>query len=111
MYISMLLARLSDELNLSKRYTNHCIRVTHITVLKEHSFNSMKIAANTGHKNAASIDRYNRKRRDSDFSSMSSTLSIEATSKKVFIKRIGAHGKVTAMEDQSEKVGETFERS
>ena len=79
--------------------------------IKEHGFNNMEIVANTGHKNAASIDRYNRKRRDSDFYSMSTTLSIEASSKKVFIKRIGSHGKVTAMEDQNGHVGETSEMS
>lgn len=110
--ISTLMARLSNKLSLSKRYTNHCIRVTHITILKENGFNNTEIAANTGHKNPGSIERYSRKRRDSDFSSMSNTLSIEATSKKVFIKNIGTHGKMIATEEFNERrVGESPEGS
>ena len=66
--------------------------MSHITVLKGNGFSNSMIAYNTGHKNAGSIDRYNRKRRDCDFSSMSNALAIETS--------IGMHGKVR-MEEQS----------
>lgn len=45
-----LMSNLSKHLKLSKKYTNHSLRVTHITVLKENGFNNCEIAANTGHK-------------------------------------------------------------
>ena len=98
--ISTLMSTLSKKLNLSKRYTNHCIRVSHITVLKENGFSNSMIASNTGHKNAGSIDRYNRKRRDSDFSSMSNALAVETSKRSVIVRKIGMHGKVR-MEEQS----------
>jgi hypothetical protein len=98
--ISTLMSTLSMKLNLSKKYTNHCIRVSHVTVLKENGFSNSMIASNTGHKNAGSIDRYNRKRRDSDFSSMSNALSLETSKRSVVIKKVGMHGKVR-MEEES----------
>ena len=64
--IATLMSTLSTELKLSKRYTNHSIRVTHITVLKASGFSNSEIASNTGHKDPGSIERYNRKRKDSD---------------------------------------------
>lgn len=93
-----LLSKLSEDLSLSKRYTNHCLRVTHITVLKENGFTNQEIAANTGHKNPASVDRYNRKRRDDDFAGMSAALSCETSNNAVVIKHVGNKGKVTIKE-------------
>lgn len=98
-----LMGRLSDKLKLSKHYTNHCIRVTHITILKENGFTNAEIATNTGHKNAGSIERYSRKRRDSDLSLMSNTLSLEASSKNVVIRKIGTKGKITAVQEVSDE--------
>jgi len=97
--VSNLMSTLSEKLDLSKRYTNHCIRVTHVTVLKENGFSNAEIASSTGHKNPSSIDRYNRKRRDRDFSSMSNALSIATSKRSVVIKRIGSHGKIRMEEE------------
>lgn len=98
--IDCLMSRLSESLALSKRYTNHSIRVTHITVLKENGFTNSEIAANTGHKNAESIERYNRKRRDVDFASMSTALTMETSSRNVTVKKVGKLGKVIVEETQ-----------
>ena len=96
--IDNLMSNLSMHLKLSKRYTNHSLRVTHITVLKENGFTNCEIAANTGHKNPESIERYNRKRRDDDFASMSAALTCETSDNSVVIKRVGSQGKVTIKE-------------
>ena len=40
-------------IKLSRRYTNHCIRVTMVTVLKEKGFSNFDICKYTGHKNPA----------------------------------------------------------
>lgn len=51
---------LSKKLKLSKMYTNHCIRCTTITIGKEKGLTNQEIALLTGHKDAASIDGYDR---------------------------------------------------
>lgn len=58
------LSNLSSQLELSKRYTNHCLRVTGITILKEAGKSNEEIASETGHKSALSVQRYVRKRKD-----------------------------------------------
>jgi len=98
--VDNLMSTLSETLDLSKRYTNHSLRVTHITVLKENGFTNAEIAANTGHKNPESVDKYNRKRRDDDFASMSAALSCETSRNAVVIKRVGKTGKVTIREQE-----------
>ena len=69
------LSRLSSHLNLSKRYTNHCLRVTGITVLKEAGKSNEEIAFETGHKSALSVQRYVRKRKDNCHQNMSALMS------------------------------------
>ena len=69
------LSCLSRDLNLSKRYTNHCLRVTGITILKEAGKSNEEIAAETGHKSALSVQRYVRKRKDQNHQEMSSIMS------------------------------------
>jgi len=66
--------RLSANLRLSKTYTNHCIRVTVVTVMREQSVPNSDIMLITGHKNARSVDRYDRKRRDKDLRELSHKL-------------------------------------
>jgi hypothetical protein len=65
---------LSQELELSKMYTNHCLRATTIPLLDENGFEARHIMSISGHKSESSIRSYSRidnvkKRR------MSSTLS------------------------------------
>jgi len=62
-----LLPRLSTKLNLQKRYTNHCVRVTCVQVLREQGYNNESIALVTGHKDPKSVQRYAKKRRDDGF--------------------------------------------
>lgn len=53
-----LMNRLSKKLNLSKPYVNHCLRVTGINKMHEAGMSNEAIAAVTGHKSAASVQRY-----------------------------------------------------
>jgi len=100
--IDNLMSGLSKKLCLSKKYTNHCLRVTHITVLKENGFSNSEIAVNTGHKNTTSIERYHRKRRDLDFQRMSTALHIESSSRRVNIIPVGKKGKIEIEETTRE---------
>lgn len=58
------MANLSKKCSLSKRYTNHSVRVTTVGVLREQGFSNEEIAPVTGHKNVASVQRYAKKRKD-----------------------------------------------
>jgi len=73
--LSDFMKNLSKKLNLSKIYTNHCIRVTVVTIMREKNFPVKDIMLVTGHKNTSSVERYDRKRRDSDFRNLSAKLS------------------------------------
>ena len=53
-----LLSQLSKELKLSKRYTNHCVRVTGINIMHEKGMSNSEIATVTGQKSTASVQRY-----------------------------------------------------
>jgi len=72
--IDSLMGNLSRKAHLSKRYTNHCLRVTAITILKEEGKTNEEIASFSGHKNPQSVQRYCRKRRDESLQEMSSVL-------------------------------------
>ena len=54
------MADLSKSAKLSKRYTNHCIRVTGATNLTRANFSSNQIMAVTGHKSVNSLAMYQR---------------------------------------------------
>lgn len=93
--IDTLMSDLSGTFKLSRRYTNHCIRVTMVTVLKEKGFSNSDICKYTGHKDPKSVDRYSRKRRDEDFHDMSTALH-EGTSKiQVDVQKISKKSRVT----------------
>ena len=69
--LSDMMPLLSTRANLSKRYTNHCVRVSGVTDLKDAGFSNHEVCAVTGHKNESSIqsnDRLDRagSRRPSD---------------------------------------------
>ena len=55
-----LMSRLSKVCQLSRKYTNHCIRVAGINMLHDGGFSDSTIATITGHKNSASVQRYHR---------------------------------------------------
>jgi len=66
--------QLSRKLHLSTEYTNHCIRVTVVTVMRENKVSNKSIMLVTGHKNPTSVERYDRIRRDDDFRLLSGIL-------------------------------------
>ena len=66
---------LSTECGLSQSYTNHCIRVTTVNVMKEQGCSDDQISFVTGHKNSSSIIRYARNRTDERYLKSSSALS------------------------------------
>ena len=59
--LSGLMPKISSEANLSKIYTNHCIRVTLITLLSNEGVDDTDIIAVSGHKNVQSLIPYKRK--------------------------------------------------
>jgi len=59
--LGKLMSNLSKLLNLSEKYTNHCIRVTAINIMHEAGMSNDEISFNTGHKNSSSVQRYLRK--------------------------------------------------
>lgn len=92
-----LMPRLSSEAKLSKRYTNHCIRVTAITVLKENGKSNEEIAQFSGHKNHQSVQRYCRKRRDQDREEVSAMLKAGFTDQTTSVS-LGKYAKVVVKE-------------
>ena len=51
---------LSVRAKLSMRYTNHCVRATVVTDLKDAGFSNHEVWAVTGHKNEISVQSYDR---------------------------------------------------
>ena len=51
---------ISREANLSKEYTNHCIRATSVTVLDDSGFEARHIMSLSGHRSESSIRSYSR---------------------------------------------------
>ena len=88
--IDNLMSNLSDKLKLSKRYTNHCLRVTAITIFKENGKSNEEIASFTGHKNPQSIQRYCRKRRDESHQEMATILQTGFTESKTKLAKFGS---------------------
>ena len=71
---------LSKECKLSQSYTNHCIRVTTVNVMKEQGCSDDQISFVTGHKNSSSIIRYCRNRTDERY--LTSSLALSAGKEK-----------------------------
>lgn len=62
--IDNFMADLSGLCNLSKRYTNHCIRVTGVTTLRRGHFNEKQVMSVTGHRSIQSLAIYQRVQAD-----------------------------------------------
>jgi hypothetical protein len=58
--ISTFMSNISYQLQLSKKYTNHCLRATAITILGKKNFQDTEIAAFSGHKSLSSLSIYKR---------------------------------------------------
>ena len=65
------------KVRLSQKYTNHCIHVTIVTILKEQRFSNVEIYSMTGHKNPSCQNS------DSEITEMSSALQMGSSSKYV----------------------------
>ena len=73
-----LMKHLSLKCSLTQNYTNHCIRVTVVSVLKLHNISNTDISLITGHKNPQSIEKYNKKRKDGVVEELSNILHLES---------------------------------
>ena len=56
--LNNMMPKMSEDGNLSQRYTNHCIRKTVIICLDKQKFTPREIQSITGHKSAASLEPY-----------------------------------------------------
>ena len=65
---------ISEKAKLQRLYTNHCVRVTVVSNLRDAGFEAQDIAAVTGHKSTASVERYVRRKRDDEKRSVSQIL-------------------------------------
>ena len=64
--IGSFMKRISEKAKLKKIYTNHCLRVTVVSTLRDSGLQSNDIAAVTGHKNVQSVERYVRRKKDGE---------------------------------------------
>ena len=58
--LGSMMERISERAGLSKKYTNHCVRATAVTILKENGVEDRKVCLVTGHKSEKSLEHYNR---------------------------------------------------
>ena len=70
-WLGNFMVHLSKVVELSKRYTNHCIRVTVVSRLHDAGYNNSDIAAITGHKSETSVQRYVRYKSDNTLATFS----------------------------------------
>lgn len=106
--LSNLMSDLSSKLILKKRYTNHCIRVTAVVVLKEQGFDNHDISMVTGHKDARSVNRYAKKRKDESYFKTAEALQIgtsKTESKKIIT--VENNGKVIVTSKRNNENQET----
>ena len=68
------MSRISKNAQISKNYTNHCIRVSDVTLLHEGGHSTEEIQVVTGHKNANSVSRYVRIKSDTQLQNISTSL-------------------------------------
>lgn len=69
-----MMKKISQKANLSRIYTNHCVRVSVVSSLKESGFSLDDIQAVTGHKSTDSIRHYVRRRKDTEKQRVSDAL-------------------------------------
>ena len=74
--LSTMMKRLSSAADLSKPYTNHCVRATSITHLKQSGVGDRQICSVSGHKNVQSLEAYDRPS-DSDAVRMASAIELK----------------------------------
>ena len=55
-----MMQRISERAGLSRKYTNHCVRATTVTLLKERGIEDRKVCLVTGHKAERSLQHYDK---------------------------------------------------
>ena len=73
-YLGNLLKNLSNKLQLSKIYTNHCVRSTVVSTFMDEGFDPTEIAAVTGHKSFDAMRKYGTHKRHQVLEKLSSAL-------------------------------------
>jgi len=73
--IGSFMKNISKNAKLDAMYTNHCVRVTVVSTLKDNGLPCNDIAAVTGHKNIQSVEKYVRRKSDIQKRSVSQMLS------------------------------------
>ena len=71
------MTRMSKSANLSKSYTNHCIRATVATVLNRQGVDLLKIMSVTGHCNVKSLESYINEPTDNERRTLSAACNVE----------------------------------
>lgn len=74
-HLGSIMKDISKDAELSTIYTNHCVRVTTISNMSRKGYSAEEIATVSGHKSAASVQRYVRKLNDHDKRKISDDLS------------------------------------
>ena len=72
--LGTMMVQISNDAGLSKKYTNHCIRSTAVTNLRDDGFERNEVCAITGHKSEKSIERYDRNLRKRSLRKLSTSL-------------------------------------
>lgn len=72
--LGTMMKTISKDAKLSKEYTNHCIRPTVVTNLREDGFDRVEVCAITGHKCEKSIERYDKTCKERTLQRMSNSL-------------------------------------
>lgn len=73
-YLGDLMKYLSKQLDLSKNYTNHCIRATVVSNMLDAGHDVSDVAAVTGHKSTEALRKYASYKRENQIESFSHTL-------------------------------------
>ena len=79
-----MLPRISEAAGLFKKYTNHSIRATSVTVVKAAGFDDKEVCHVTGHKNPASLNSYS-KPTEKDCKAMAAALDATKTTAEIAV--------------------------
>ena len=85
--LDVMMKQISSGARLSKTYTNHCVRVTVVTELKQKGHGNDEIATITGHKNPESVNRYSKSYSDAQKRSLSENLQQSFKTRRISINQ------------------------
>ena len=85
-----MMKKISKRLNLSRIYTNHCIRATCVTMLSAHGLEARHIMRVTGHKSESSLRSYDNDNSEKQKRLISSILTKALTSASSMSEREGS---------------------